>query len=113
MKTLTARIFSLVLVAFMLVLVGEVIFSHSASSASVANPVVVQAPAYPISVDQASIIAQDNAPRAAIIGAPTLTSIQGSAAYAVTLDVGTIYVEATTGRVLANTVAVASSGQHY
>jgi hypothetical protein len=114
MKTFSIRIFSVMLVALMLVLVGQVILSRSGVAASIADPVAPQSRAYAISSDQASIIAQDNAPRAAVIGTPTLTTIQGSVAYAVSLDVGTIFVEASTGRILVNTVALARlSEQHY
>jgi hypothetical protein len=89
--------FSATLVAIMLMFVGDVIYNFSGSASSIA-----QQPTYPISFEQARGIALDTAPRAAIIGAPTLTSYEGAVAYAVPLDAGTIYVEATTGRVLAN-----------
>jgi hypothetical protein len=105
--------FSAMVVAILLMFVGDVIWSHSSSTAGVAQPVAVQRAAYPISLDQAGIIAQDTAPRATIIGTTTLTNYQGTVAYAVPMDMGSIYVEATTGRILANTVAAAtSSSQH-
>jgi hypothetical protein len=68
-----------------------------------------QPPAYAISPDQAGSIAQDTAPRAMIVEAPVLTSYNGTAAYAVTLDTGEIYVEASTGRILRNTASAAMS----
>jgi uncharacterized membrane protein YkoI len=75
------------------------------------RPVVSsQAPTYAISAEQASSIAQDTAPRATIIEAAVITSYNGTSAYAVTLDTGEIYVDASTGRILLNTVSAAMSG---
>jgi hypothetical protein len=105
MNTRTVRMFAAMLVAIGLMFVGDVIWSFSRS------PVDGPQPTYPISSDQAGIIAQDTAPRATIIGTPVLTSHRGTVAYAVPLDTGTIYVEATTGRVLVNTVATAVSDE--
>jgi hypothetical protein len=102
MKTRTARMFLAMIVAIMLMFVGDVVWSFSGST--IGSP---QQATYPISSDQASIIAQDTAPKATVIGTPTLTRYQGTVAYAVTLDLGMIYVEATTGRILVNTVSTA------
>jgi uncharacterized membrane protein YkoI len=46
-----------------------------------------------------------------MVGTPTLTSYEGSVVYAVTLDTGTLYVDAKTGRILANMVSEAISGK--
>jgi hypothetical protein len=94
------------IIAIMLMFVGNVVdilfFGTAVSS---------QPRTYSISPDQAVTIAQDTAPRATIIKAPVLTSYDGTAAYAVTLDTVEIYVQASTGRILRNTAsAVLSSG---
>jgi hypothetical protein len=102
--------FSAMIVAMLLMLVGDVIWDVLFNTPSVAHPSVAQSRAYPISFAEAGVIAQDTAPRAAIIGDPTLTSYEGAVAYAVPMDAGMIYVEATTGRVLANLAAVAATG---
>jgi hypothetical protein len=110
MNTRTIRMFSAMAVAVLLLFVGDVIWSHSGTTASGVLPSDTQAPAYAISFDQASVIAKDTAPYAALAGAPTLVSYQGTDAYAVPMDAGMIYVQANTGRVLVNTVAVAVGG---
>jgi hypothetical protein len=108
MKTRTARMFSAMVVAIMLMFVGDVVWSISGSTIG-----STQQTTYPISFDQASTIAQDTAPKAIVIGTPKLISYQGTVAYVVTFDRGMIYVEATTGRILLNTVSTAMvDGQH-
>lgn len=97
--------FSATIVAIMLMFVGDVIWNLSGGAADVAEQ-----PTYPISLHQASVIAQDTATSATVVGSPTLTSYQGAAAYVVPMDAGTIYVEATTGRVLSNTVSATAVG---
>jgi uncharacterized membrane protein YkoI len=86
--------------------VGDVIWGLSGGVAS-----FTQTPEYPISHQEASSIALDTAPSATLAGEPELTSYKGAVAYKVPLDLGTIYVEATTGRILANTAATASDAQ--
>ncbi|MEI7643353.1 MAG: hypothetical protein WCJ55_03495 [Chloroflexales bacterium] len=104
MNTRTVRMFSATIMAIMLMFVGDVIWNVS-GGADVADQ-----PTYPILARHAVIIAQDTVPGAKIVGTPALSSYEGTAAYAVSLDAGTIYVEATTGRVLVNTVSTAMSG---
>jgi hypothetical protein len=110
MNTRTVRMFSAMAVAVLLLFVGNVIWSHTGTTANGALPSETHAPAYAISLDQASVIAKDTAPYAALTGAPALVSYQGTEAYAVPMDVGMIYVQANTGRVLLNTMAVAVGG---
>jgi len=110
MNIRTLSMFSVVIVIVMLLFVGGLLWNHSNRMVGDVQPSMTQASAYPISLSQASIIAQDTAPHASIIGTPMITSYQGISAYVVPLDAGTIYVEATTGRVLANKVAVAVGG---
>ncbi|MEI7771061.1 MAG: PepSY domain-containing protein [Chloroflexales bacterium] len=113
MNTRTVRMFSAMMVAVVLMFVGDVIWSHTSSTASVAQPGAVQSRAYAISPDQAAIIAQDTAPGATITDAPMLITYQGTVAYAVPMDARTLYVEAATGRVLPDSAVVAaSSTQH-
>jgi hypothetical protein len=110
MNNRTVRMFSAMIIVALLMFVGDVIWSHASRTASVAQPGSAQVSAHAISLDQASIIAQDTAPHVAIIGVATLTSYNGTDAYAVPMDTGMIYVQATTGRVLANTLMVALGG---
>jgi hypothetical protein len=105
MHTRTVRMFSAMIVAIGLMFVGDVIWNISTSTAGVNS-----SPSYAISFEQAQIIAQDTAPRAALTGAPTLTSYAGTVAYAVPMDIGMMYVEADTGRVLAHGALAATSG---
>jgi uncharacterized membrane protein YkoI len=70
-------------------------------------PVAQQAPAtYAVSGDTAARIALRAARGATLTRAPELVSFQGVAAYEVTLDRGTIYVDANSGQVLSNGAAV-------
>jgi hypothetical protein len=98
--------FSATLVAIMLMFAGDVIGSLSGGLIGSTQP-----PNYPISARLAGIIAQDTEPKATMVGTPTLTSYEGSVVYAVTLDTGTLYVDAKTGRILANMVSEAISGK--
>ncbi|MGE5618111.1 MAG: PepSY domain-containing protein [Sphingomonadaceae bacterium] len=70
-----------------------------AAPAEVATPA---APPYPVSADAAASTALSVAPGARVQGTPELISFQGAVAYEVVLDRGTVYVDATTGRVLYN-----------
>ena len=56
---------------------------------------------YPISAEQAGMLALAGAPGATLTGAPTLVSFQGVIAYKVPLDAGMAYVDATSGQVIA------------
>lgn len=70
-----------------------------------ASTPLADAAAPPISGTAAEAIAKIVAPSARLLRAPDLVEAQGRLAYEVTLDEGTIYVDASTGTVLANTVA--------
>ncbi len=100
----TTRMFASMLVAIMLMFAGDVVWNVSGGSSDVTLP------SYAISLHQAVVIAGDTAPKAMIIGTPDLVSYEGTVAYMVTLNAGTIYVEATTGRILVNTVSTAMNG---
>jgi hypothetical protein len=104
MNTRTTRMFSATLVAIVLMFAGDVIEGISGGMSGSTQP-----PSYAISARLAGIIAHDTKPKATMVGTPTFTSYAGSPAYAVTLDTGTLYVEANTGRILANTVSEAIS----
>ncbi len=89
--------FSAMLVAIFLMFAGDVVWNVSDNATS-----AVETPAYSLSFAQADSIARDTEPHAVIVGDTTLTNYQGSVAYAVPMDAGVIYVEANTGRILAN-----------
>ncbi len=79
--------------------------SQSANTA-VVPPVgtsAAQQGTYPVSADQASTNALADSPGATITGAPMLVSYQGAIVYEVTLDTGMVYVDATSGLVVAST----------
>ncbi|MFD3164999.1 PepSY domain-containing protein [Herpetosiphon sp. NSE202] len=59
-------------------------------------------PQYPISAEQASQLALAAAPGASLLATPELVNYAGTAAYEVRLDRGLVYIDATTGAVLAN-----------
>lgn len=98
MNTRTLRMFSSMLVAIVLMFAGDVVWNFFDDTTS-----AVETTTYAISLTQASSIAHDTEPHAVIAGDATLTSYQGTVAYAVPMNVGMIYVEADTGRILANT----------
>ena len=60
------------------------------------------APAYPVSPEQAAMIAMGVAPGATLAATPELVSFQGVVAYEVILSRGKVYVDATSGSVLYN-----------
>ncbi|MEI7769618.1 MAG: hypothetical protein WCI67_06505 [Chloroflexales bacterium] len=104
MNSRTARMFSAMVVAIMLMFVGDMAWNLSGGTIGSVEPAT-----YPISLHQASIIAQDTAPSATLVGTPEIASYHGAVAYVITLDTGRIYVEATTGRILVNTVSTAAA----
>ncbi len=59
-------------------------------------------PQYPVSAEQASQLALAAAPGASLLATPELVNYAGTAAYEVRLDRGLVYIDATTGAVLAN-----------
>ena|SRR5437016_1878899 len=58
--------------------------------------------AYPVSPDQAARIALNSAPGASLLQQPRLVNLRGAAAYEVPLDMGYVYVHASSGQVLYN-----------
>jgi uncharacterized membrane protein YkoI len=76
-----------------------------------AEPTAVPTPEYPVSADQASMIAMGKVPGATLVTAPELVNFQGTVAYEVVLNRGKVYVNATTGTVLYNGAAAASVAQ--
>jgi hypothetical protein len=103
------------LTAFMLVVVGAVAALVLAKPAAVLNaqaPAAMQpvsANSVRLSADQAAQIALNAAPGATLTNTPDLVSFQGTVAFEVILNHGTIYVDANTGQVLYNGVAVSGS----
>jgi hypothetical protein len=119
MNRRTTRTIAAVAAAIILVVIGIVVANRSSSTGSspqpaVASPqpasaTVAQPSKYPVSTDQAGTIALASAPGATMTGAPMLVSYQGAIVYEVTLDTGMIYVDATSGKVLANTATNAAT----
>lgn len=72
--------------------------SAPVTSNSVSEPVIMVG----ISPEQAALSALDVAVGSRLRATPTLLTLAGTQAYAVPLDTGTVYVDATTGRVLRN-----------
>ncbi len=67
---------------------------------------------YPVTADQAQSFALQAAPGGKLMRTPELVNFQGTPAYEVTLDLGKVYVDATTGAVLYNGATPAQdSGQ--
>ncbi len=60
---------------------------------------------YPVSPDLAASLALRLAPGSKLTSWPTLVDFQGTVAYEVVLDRGTVYIDATTGRLLYNGAA--------
>ncbi len=102
--------------AFMLVLLGGVIFtvrlSDNIQARSLTQPVQAapeqQAANYKsttaLTTDHAAQIALNMAPGARLTVTPDLVNVEGTVAYEVTLDRGLVYVDANTGRVLSSTL---------
>ena len=63
-------------------------------------------PVYKVTADQAKAIALATVPGAVLLRAPELVSFKNVPAYEVTLDKGTVYIDANTGQVLYNSAAV-------
>jgi uncharacterized membrane protein YkoI len=70
-----------------------------------AAPTEVQDPAYPVSAEQAGMIAMGLVPGSTLMSAPELVNFQGTIAYEVVLNRGKVYVDATTATVLYNGAA--------
>lgn len=79
-------------------------------TAPVAQPVVAaNRITMRLTPQQAASIAQTTAPRTRLVGAPELVNYNGTVAYEVVLDRGTLYVDANNGKVLENGAASVSS----
>jgi len=115
-----ALIIASALTAFVLVLmlgVGLTVGARSVVEAQAATPVtaiqvaeqlVVPAPTAvkpQLSADQAAQLAMKLAPDARMTRTPELVNLQGTLAYEVVLNQGTIYVDANSGKVLFNSVS--------
>ncbi len=68
---------------------------------------------YPISATAAAAIALAAAPGGNLSGTPSLVNLQGAIAYEVTLDLGKVYVDPTSGAVLYNQAALSLSQQGF
>lgn len=77
-----------------------------AQPVGVSNQVTVK-----LTPQQAARIAQTTAPRARLSGTPELVNYNGTLAYEVVLDRGTLYVDANNGTVLTNGTTTASSNR--
>ncbi|NOK63358.1 MAG: peptidase [Chloroflexi bacterium AL-W] len=122
MKQRTAFIITIALTAFILVLVGGVTASLTQSNtvqgqatvAPTGTPLPPQptpvapttATADTISADRAAVIALDAAAGSRLTQTPELVNFEGVVVYEVLLDQGSIYVDAQTGTILHNGVAV-------
>jgi|DewCreStandDraft_2_1066082.scaffolds.fasta_scaffold01154_14 hypothetical protein len=127
MSQRTAFILAAALTAFVLVVLGAVA-AHiglvgQADAAAATLPPATASPAAPqsgadpssiqpqpdapiatISPDLAATIALNLLPDASVLRTPELVDFQGTVAYEVVLDRGTVYVDATNGRILNNPV---------
>ncbi|NNJ13712.1 PepSY domain-containing protein [Chloroflexales bacterium ZM16-3] len=119
MNTRRTRTIAAVVAAIILVLIGVVIANRPSNTSSTpsttttapqpAIATIAQQGSYPVSPEQASGVALASAPGATITGAPMLVSYQGAIVYEVTLDTGMIYVDATSGQIIANTATNATT----
>ena len=76
--------------------------------------VPAQASTVAITSDQAALIALSNAPGASLTKTPELVDFEGSVAYEVMLNNGTLYINANDGQVLYNSLIVsATANQGY
>lgn len=108
-----ALILSVILTAFILVLVGGVVarvlpantpVSEAAPPPSTSNereqPRPAPSPAPALTPEQAAAIASSFVPGARPAGTPELVSLEGTLAYEVRLDRGSVYLDANSGRLL-------------
>jgi uncharacterized membrane protein YkoI len=117
MKQHATLIISVIITAFLLVLIGGVTASLMSSDTSQAEPraapttssapdvapTTSSTPAESaITSDRAALIALDAAVGARLLHDPELVNFEGSTAYEVPLDQGLVYVDAQTGAILAN-----------
>lgn len=68
-------------------------------------------PTYAVSVEQAKSIALNIVPGATVVRVPDLVNYQGAVAYEVVLDKGTLYIDATSGQVIANGALTVNSNR--
>ncbi|MBC8159710.1 MAG: PepSY domain-containing protein [Roseiflexaceae bacterium] len=78
--------------------------SQPNQSAAPASPASPDVPAYAITAGQAEAAALQAYPNATLTRMPEVVDYQGTLAYEVTLDQGTLYVDAQTGTLLADGV---------
>jgi uncharacterized membrane protein YkoI len=69
---------------------------------SSSQPAQSPATTYPVSPDLAAALAVRLAPGSKLTSWPTLVDFQGTVAYEIVLDRGTVYIDATTGHLLYN-----------
>lgn len=62
--------------------------------------------------EQAALVAQVAAPGASLLAQPELVDLQGVSAYEVRLDRGTVYVDASGGKIIAGTLPSLQRGRH-
>lgn len=94
----TTRTFLGTLVAIILAFAVDGLIIYYVNLPQPVNPA-----SFPIKTKNATTIALDHARGAVVIGEPKLVDYGTTYAYEVTLNQGLIYVEASTGRVLADT----------
>jgi hypothetical protein len=70
----------------------------------------VAAPVYAVTAEQAQAVALDSVPGAALLRPAELVAFQGTPAYEVVLDRGTLYVDAQSAAVLASSAAANAQG---
>lgn len=118
MKQRSALIVSVMVTAFILVIAGGIataMLRPGATAAPVTTSTVAPAqvpdqPVVPvISADQAVRIASSSTMNAQLQNQPELVNFQGTAAYEVVLDQGTVYVDASNGQVLHNGITAATA----
>lgn len=119
MSSRMTRILAAAVTAIVLVLIGIVVANRSGSTATGPAPAntapqttsatLSPAESFAVSSDQAGSIALASSPGATITGAPMLVTYQGAVVYEVALDTGMVYVDATSGQVVANTAATSAT----
>ncbi len=75
-----------------------------AATAPASNTTSAPTNSYAVSADQAGTIALATAPGTNLQGTPVIVTYQGATVYEVTLDTGMVYVDATSGQVVASTL---------
>ncbi|WP_129626121.1 PepSY domain-containing protein [Candidatus Oscillochloris fontis] len=89
--------------------VAPAIIPTTQATAPVINATSVPSNSYAVTADQAGSIALATAPGTTLQGTPVIVTYQGATVYEVTLDTGMVYVDATSGQVVASTVPNSST----